>query len=108
MVNEILLKVISENYQEKIVEYDIKNFNENNFYDKKRVIFMIAHIIKKTSKDNYLIEIIKNFFEDKDEVKTLENLFKRSLKDFIIYYKDFLDKEEKKLKIEKNKKLTFS
>ena len=103
MLNEILSKILSNNFQKKIIEFDIKNFREDSFYNNKRLLYMILYIIKRVSKENFIFEIIKILFDNLDTIKSLNLIFKKTPFELVKYYKDFLLEEDKKEKLIKGK-----
>jgi hypothetical protein len=103
MTTEILSKILSNNFQSKIVEFDIKNFKEETKYTKKRETYMILYVLFKTSKENYIFELLEQIYKEANLKKTLEDIYKKNLSEFVTFYQEKLLEEEKKMSMIRGK-----
>lgn len=97
-LSESLSKILSGNFVQDSILFEIKNFNEFKKYSKEQELMISLYIILEKSKSEFLFSNLDTFFKTLNIKKAILKIFNKEFKELINLYKKELEIKEKQIK----------
>jgi len=97
-LSEGLAKITSGNFQQKSIEFLIKQFSDFKKFKKDEEVLMTFYVMMQKSGTDFIYSHLSTFEKEKDIKKSLMTIYKKEFKELIGLYQKEMIETEKKLK----------